>query len=323
MGPERAPFPCGAGLPRGPSGPTGPQPSGARIGLFVLLYVVAVPLATAAGEAAAQSLWPLLARWLGVPPWSGTLPETVGGPVGGQPGLFALRGLTGLLAVALLTDLFQRGLWRGGRGLRHLGLAGPGAGRELLVGTLLGGGVMALVVGILCLAGWATWPAPAPPEAVPRGWGILLLAVGFGLFAAQEELIARGFLLQSLGARWPFPAAAAVQAAFFGLAHLANPHAGVASTAGIFCAGLFFAAAYARTGRLWLPTGLHIGWNLMEGPMLGLPLSGLRTARFLETHLTGPVLATGGSFGPEAGLVAALTLLLATWWLVGRGRRAR
>lgn len=179
---------------------------------------------------------------------------------------------------------------------------------------------MLLAYVVLWAAGWATWPSPAPREAVPRGWGVPLLVTGFSLLAAQEELVARGFLLQSLAAGWGFPAAAALQAALFGLAHLANPHAGLASTAGIFAAGLFFAAAFARTGRLWLPTGIHIGWNLMEGPVLGLPLSGLQTARFLETHLTGPVAATGGPFGPEAGWVAAGVLLLGTLML-GYGRR--
>lgn len=182
---------------------------------------------------------------------------------------------------------------------------------------------MVLVYLVLRAAGWATWPAPAPNGVVPRGWAVGLLAAGFIFLAAQEELIARGFLFQSLAAGWGIPAAAVLQALLFGLAHLANPYAGLASTVGTFAAGLLFAAACTRTGSLWLPTGIHAGWNLMEGPVLGLPVSGLKTARFLETKLEGPVAATGGSFGPEAGWVSVAVLLLGTLWLARGSRSVR
>lgn len=306
-----------AGLPPG-------GPSRVRIGLFVIFYLLMVPFAAMAAEVAAGWLWPQLASLLGVQSWpSPALPLGLEGPVGGHQGLFALRGLTGLVAVALTTALFQRGLWQGRRGLGHLGLQGNRLGRELFLGLVLGAGAMLLVYLILWAAGWATWPMPARGGAVPRGWSVPLLVAGFSLLAAQEELVARGFLLQNLAAGWGFPIGAVLQAALFALAHLANPHAGLASTTGIFAAGLLFAAAFARTGRLWLPTGIHIGWNLMEGPVLGLPLSGLQTAHFLETHLTGPIAATGGSFGPEAGWVAAGILLLGTLGLASGNRPSR
>ena len=308
----------------GPAGPFPRQPSRSRIAIFVILYLLVVPFATMASEGLAAWVWSHIPDLLGSEPPPDAFPVPgLEGLVGGDQGLFALRGLTGFVTIALATALFQRGLWQGRRGLAGLGLRGGRAGVEFLLGLVLGAGVMLLVYLILWAAGWATWPTPAPSGVAPRGWAVLLLAAGFVLLAAQEELIARGFLLQSLAAGWGFPAAAVLQAVLFGLAHLANPYAGLASTVGIFAAGLLFAAAYARTGRLWLPSGIHAGWNLMEGPVLGLPVSGLKTARFLETQLEGPVAVTGGSFGPEAGWVAVGILLLATLWLARARRSSR
>ncbi len=81
---------------------------------------------------------------------------------------------------------------------------------------------------------------------------------------------------------------------------------------GLFLAGLFLAYAYLRTRRLWLPIGLHIGWNFFESTVLGFPVSGLSLFGLLQNSLAGPDIYTGGAFGPEAGLVLLPALALGT-----------
>ena len=64
-------------------------------------------------------------------------------------------------------------------------------------------------------------------------------------------------------------------------------------------AGVLLGAAYAVTGRLWLPIGLHIGWNFTEGSLFGMSVSGNAIdTGLLHGTLTGPPLLTGGAFGP-------------------------
>jgi hypothetical protein len=92
--------------------------------------------------------------------------------------------------------------------------------------------------------------------------------------------------------------------------HLGNPNATWVSAAGIFLAGLFLAYGYLTTKQLWLPIGLHIGWNFFEGVVFGFPVSGLDIYRLMRTTISGPDLWTGGAFGPEAGLVLLPGLLL-------------
>jgi membrane protease YdiL (CAAX protease family) len=99
-----------------------------------------------------------------------------------------------------------------------------------------------------------------------------------------------------------------ISSAFFGAAHAFNPGATVTSSIAITLeAGVLLAAAYVLTGRLWFPMGLHAGWNSSEGSLYGLSVSGF-TAKNALTHgtLTGPVILTGGAFGPEASVVAVI-----------------
>jgi membrane protease YdiL (CAAX protease family) len=82
---------------------------------------------------------------------------------------------------------------------------------------------------------------------------------------------------------------------------------------GIFLAGLFLAFGYIRTQQLWLSIGLHIGWNFSEGVIFGFPVSGLDGFHLPSITTIGPDLWTGGSFGPEAGLIILPALILGTF----------
>ena len=83
-----------------------------------------------------------------------------------------------------------------------------------------------------------------------------------------------------------------------------------AAVLGLLVGGLFLAYGYVRTRSLWLPVGLHIGWNFFEGVVFGFPVSGLDIYPLLRIKVNGPVLWTGGAFGPEAGLIVLPALIL-------------
>ncbi len=146
------------------------------------------------------------------------------------------------------------------------------------------------------------------------------------LAATVEETLIRGFLfriVQMVGGTW---IALIISSAFFGAAHAFNPGATVTSSLAIALeAGVLLAAAYVLTGRLWFPMGLHAGWNFSEGSLYGLSVSGF-TAKNALTHgtLTGPVILTGGAFGPEASIVAVIlcfgVAILLLWRAAKQGR---
>ena len=157
---------------------------------------------------------------------------------------------------------------------------------------------------------------------VRAGFALAVLALG----AMAEEAAFRGYPFQRLAeTAGPVVAIAVIQVGF-GLVHSDNPNVsrwGIANTA-LF--GVLLALAYLRSRSLWLPWGIHFGWNAMLAVGLGLPMSGLTVfASVLHTHVRGPRWLTGGDYGIEGGaLVTGLIVAMSpfVWWLAGKiGKR--
>ncbi len=190
---------------------------------------------------------------------------------------------------------------------------------DLAFGFLLPGVLFGLIYAFEAGMGWLTYQGTALQNGSWGGafWGLLAGLVLFIIVGYQEELLSRGYHLQNLvdglNLRWGILLSSSV----FALLHLGNPSADWVSTLGILFAGLFLAYGWVRTGKLWLPIGLHIGWNFFEGTVFGFPVSGTGGFNFIHQTVAGPKLITGGGFGPEAGLVVLPALALgavAIWW---------
>jgi uncharacterized protein len=187
--------------------------------------------------------------------------------------------------------------------------ARPVALRESGSGMAWGALLLLAVVALLALSGAVGWREDA--GTVPGYVGVLLSTLlFFGVAAAWEEVIFRGYAFQVL-VEWVggWPAAIVASLLFAGL-HAANPGVGPLALANIFLAGVLLSAAYLRTRSLWFVTGLHLGWNWTMATLLDLPVSGLVfDTPLYEGVVGGPEWWTGGDFGPEAGVAATLVLL--------------
>lgn len=162
-----------------------------------------------------------------------------------------------------------------------------------------------------------------------RAAGVGSVAGAIALFgftaaaAVTEELMLRAFLFRwvekLIGTWW----ALLLTAVIFGFLHLMNPHAGLWSAIAIAIAGGgMLAAAYAATRNLWVPIGLHFGWNYAEGGIFGTDISGVSAPKGLvDGVLSGPSLLTGGEFGPEASLYTVFTGAVVTCALMWLARR--
>jgi uncharacterized protein len=169
-----------------------------------------------------------------------------------------------------------------------------------LVGLLAGATLFSAVVGILWLLGCYHVIGTNPhADWLPE---VLLVGVCAGI---SEEIISRGVLFRISEEGMGTWFGLAVSAAFFGLAHMGNAGATLWSTAAIAIeAGLLFGMLYHVTRSLWACIGLHAAWNVMQGTVFGIPVSGTHADGFLVSKLTGPDWLSGGSFGAEASVVA-------------------
>jgi membrane protease YdiL (CAAX protease family) len=187
---------------------------------------------------------------------------------------------------------------------------------DILAGILITFLAMGLIYLLEWSLGWLTFDGFAW-ETDPIMNVILnsLLYLGiFILVAWNEELLFRGYRLQNIAEGLNPGWGVFLSSLWFGIAHLLNPNAEARFfvATGIFLAGVFMAFGYLTTKQLWLPIGLHLGWNFFEGVVFGFPVSGLDIYRLLRITVTGPELWTGGAFGPEAGLIVLPGLLLGT-----------
>jgi CAAX protease family protein len=143
---------------------------------------------------------------------------------------------------------------------------------------------------------------------LPRAGAVLfVLLVG----ALAEELVFRGYPFQRLEEGIGPIGAIAVFSVLFGTVHLLNPGVSKWGLINTVLIGIVFSIAYLRTRALWLPWGIHFGWNTTLGFFCGLPVSGLRMFNVLvRSSVSGPTLITGGSYGIEASATGTLVLLI-------------
>ena len=188
--------------------------------------------------------------------------------------------------------------------------------QQALVDVLVGIGITVVQMGLIFVAmfglGWLTFEGFAwefdPITTVITG--VLTFFIGFIFVGWNEELLSRGYHLQTIASGTNLFWGVIISSAVFGILHLGNPGATWVSTAGIFFAGIYLAYGYIRTKQLWLPIGLHIGWNFCEGVVFGFPVSGLDIYALTRIEVTGPEIWTGGAFGPEAGPIVLPALLV-------------
>lgn len=231
-----------------------------------------------------------------------------------------IQAFAALAALVLVGTLVERGSFA------SFGLGRKRAAKDFGIGFLAGGGLMSAVVAIFAVLGWF-WVRglgrPGPRGSV--GWDFVYTTLLFLLGAIFEEVLFRGIVLRLLDELFGSWIAVGISALVFGMVHAANPDATWFATVAITLeAGLLLGGAWLLTKSLWLPIGLHFAWNLFEGGIFGLGVSGLSVPRLLDGRAAGPAIWTGGPFGPEAGLVCFLlgttagALLL--WYCARTGR---
>lgn len=196
-------------------------------------------------------------------------------------------------------------------------VAASGAVARTAVGVLIGAGMFgAVIANIALLGGYHV-----------HGLGSVSGAAGLlGLMAAAsvtEELLFRGVLFRIVEERLGTWFTLVLTGVLFGLFHLGNPDAGLwGAVAIVISAGFMLAACYAATRNLWVPIGLHFGWNFVAAGIFGTVVSGNGEPQgLLEATTSGPDLLTGGDFGPEGSLYtvgAGVALTVFFLWLARR-----
>ncbi len=221
--------------------------------------------------------------------------------------------LSGFASAAMANALAMR-IWERGN-LMGIGFMWNAAGvRNLLLG-LAGGMASALLVVVgPVLEGAATLEKTPSGGSWQSGVFLLTLLV-FG--AIGEEMLFHGYAFQILmGALGPFATILPVSVVF-GLMHSWNLNVTTLALINTGAWGLVFGFAFWRSGDLWLPIGLHLGWNWIL-PLFGANLSGftMSVTGYVMRWRPGYDKVSGGAYGPEASPLTSAVLVVLFLWLM-------
>lgn len=217
------------------------------------------------------------------------------------------------LSVILLIFLWVRFVEK--RNFSSLGFDRNNFILKYITGFIIGIIMMSATVALLYLFGLITVDNNA--SQVIGGFAlssILLVIPAWMIQSAMEEIIARGWLLNVLGARYTPIIGLIISSVFFGLVHLENPGISFIAILNIILVGLFFGLCVIKTNNLWVVCGIHASWNFSQGNIFGFKVSGSRSVAgsIFNLNLRGNELMSGGDFGPEAGLCATIVLIICT-----------
>jgi hypothetical protein len=221
-------------------------------------------------------------------------------------GEYFVAGALGVFAAAAVANAVTLRIYERGQ-LSDIGLGWNRDSAWNLALGLAGGAGGALLVLLPPLAAGLAEIRPDPELA--GGWAsILFVGVVLAFGAIGEEMLFRGYGFQILLAgAGPFATILPVSV-LFGILHSNNPSATILSTANTVGWGIILGVAFLRSGDLWLPIGLHLGWNLVL-PALGARLSGftMNVAGYAMRWNAGD-LWSGGAYGPEGGVLTSVVL---------------
>lgn len=229
----------------------------------------------------------------------------------GGEGFYGIRHIRvsvefGLL-LAVLIPLVVMARFVDKRPLTTIGF-GPPRLFDLVIGAVLGATILMAPIAVLLMIGAAVYA----PDLALFDAGALALGVLVCFFnVVTQEALVRSYIFQELWSKYGALIATGVTTALFVAMHAAaimQGTQGLIAGANILIASLMLSLAYVRTGQLWLAIGIHLGWNALQGPVLGINVTGLDLGfghwRLFE--FPGDPVLTGGAMGIEGGLAGLI-----------------
>jgi len=223
--------------------------------------------------------------------------------------LTAFQVLGSFCALWLATKFIDR------KPLMSIGLSIKDKANEMLVGL---GFALAFIGGLFLLL----WLLGAITITGYVGFkpGVFFVSMMLFLAAFDEELIFRGYILNSMmdsSSRW---VALAGSSALFALMHAGNPSvwSNWVPMTELFAAGFILGISYTFTKNLWFPTFFHFGWNFFQG-LFGFEISGINVDswKMISHENTGnvPDIISGGAFGIEGSVITLSCTIICTYFI--------
>lgn len=224
---------------------------------------------------------------------------------GYTPTIIALS-LYGTIFATVITMLFCKLIER--RPMKSLGFHKNNALRNYLIGCLVGAVMISVCVILSAIFGGISLSINTNIN-----WGLLIVFfVAFIFQGASEEIIFRGYFLNTVASKNRIILAIVLNSIFFALAHSFNMGLTPLAFINLILFGTFASIYSIKFDNIWGVCGIHSLWNFMQGNFWGIQVSGINTATsiFLADTTPDTALLNGGDFGLEGSIFVTITLIL-------------
>ena len=263
---------------------------------FILIFFVSGIL----GEAVVIGLY----TGMGYDPLHGVMPE------GLIAGLIPYYGYILFSIIAILYCKFIEN-----RSLQDIGLTKQGTDYLLGIGIAV---VMLVLVVILCLVTGSVSFWGINRDVNIKGlllWGIAFIIQGF-----EEEILCRGFLMNTLKKRVSVPLAVFISSTAFVVPHLIMTSIldsglvyALIGIANLYLVSALFSIIVLWRGNIWISCGLHAAWNYILNIIFGLTVSGngAKMEGLFLIRINMFNIINGSEYGFEAGIATmAITIIM-------------
>ncbi|MGQ4832559.1 MAG: CPBP family intramembrane glutamic endopeptidase [Candidatus Asgardarchaeia archaeon] len=137
----------------------------------------------------------------------------------------------------------------------------------------------------------------------------IITFLNFFILAMIEEIVFRGYMISVLKKAFSALNSILISGLLFALLHIFTPNFSIISFIQLFTAGALLGFAYIKTRNIYTVTAFHFAWNISEGLIFGLPVSGHRYQGIIKINPLDNIL-TGGAYGPEGGLIGVVITVL-------------
>ncbi len=214
--------------------------------------------------------------------------------------LFATAGM--ILVVLLFCKLIQK------RRMTSLGFVKKDMLKEYLVGLFMGFILFTVAVLICVITGTMKF------NGFSRNFSIgmfLLFLLGYMVQGMSEEVLCRGYFMISVSRRYPIVAGILANSLSFAALHLFNSGISILAFINLTLFGILASVYFLKRGNIWGIAAFHSIWNLVQGNVYGVLVSGMGTecSVFSTTMVEGKELIGGGAFGMEGGLAVTIVFV--------------
>lgn len=229
-----------------------------------------------------------------------------------------------LVLIMLFTEIFMilifmlYARFKENRSLSSLGFVKAKMIPSYLIG-ILGAAVSMIIATVVCLITGAFTIEKTECSILYFS----LYALGWIIQGLAEEVMCRGFLMTSIARRYSLKTAVIANSVVFAVLHVLNPSGiTVMAFVNLFLYGVFASMMFIYSENICLCAGFHTVWNMIQGNVLGIPVSGIRVPSLFAINMNENLsLINGGAFGLEGGLCVTAILIAGCMILFALGRK--